>query len=136
MLTFVAKPPLAPTCVAELRLTVGWDALTNKLPRYLSSLYWYAACLESNRLIGFVAVMSDGVMDALLTDLMVHPDYRRRGIATRLGQMAIEQVRSAGIKCVNVLFDPELTPFYQKLGFHIVAGGILDNDPPQQKKGR
>lgn len=47
----------------------------------------------------------------------VEPDYRHRGIATRLTQLTVEHLR--GIGCTKVVLNaaPKARPLYQRLGF-------------------
>ena len=47
----------------------------------------------------------------------VEPQYRHRGIATRLTQMVVEHLR--GIGCTKVVLNaaPKARPLYQRLGF-------------------
>ncbi|MFU8794763.1 MAG: GNAT family N-acetyltransferase, partial [Dethiobacteria bacterium] len=63
-----------------------------------------------------------------IRSLVVHPDYRRRGIALNLLKMVTERIKKSNIKTTNVLFEPELTDLYRKAGFRIVGGGLIDNE--------
>ncbi|AIE73566.1 putative acetyltransferase [Synechocystis sp. PCC 6714] len=49
--------------------------------------------------------------------IYVEPDYRHRGIATRLTQLTVEHLR--GIGCTRVVLNaaPKARPLYQRLGF-------------------
>ena len=73
-------------------------------------------------------VVSDGIDDAYIRDLVVHPDYQHRGIGTKLIDMVVKRVRSDGIKTINVVFKPRLKEFYRKANFVIMSGGIIDNE--------
>jgi ribosomal protein S18 acetylase RimI-like enzyme len=59
---------------------------------------------------------------------MVHPEFRRRRIATEMVKTAMLDLRAKGVKCVQVIFDPESETFFKRLGFHILKAGIIDND--------
>ncbi|MGH2829969.1 MAG: GNAT family N-acetyltransferase [Actinomycetota bacterium] len=52
------------------------------------SLTWIAA-FDGERLTGFANVAWDGGVHAFLLDLTVHPDYRHRGIGTRIVKEAL-----------------------------------------------
>ena len=69
-----------------------------------------------------------------IRDLVVHPDHQHRGIGSRLLDMAIVAIRDDGIRMANVVFEPGLERFYRKSGFHIVAGGLIDFDPPNSAR--
>jgi len=50
--------------------------------------------------------------------VLVHPDFRRRGIGTALLKHGIRHLRETrGIRCVKLDATPEGLPLYEKLGF-------------------
>lgn len=116
-----------PLEIEELRATVGWDAYrghyTDIMPRHWCH---YTVRENGGRLIGYLSILSDGVADAFLLDLMVHPAHARQGIGRGLVECAIRDVKAAGIRCVQVTFGDHLRAFYQRCGFHLVSGGIID----------
>ena len=77
-------------------------------------------------LIGYVSVLSDGIADAFLLDLVVHPDHQKNGLGSQLVRRAIADMKHAGIQCVQVTFNDQLEPFYAQCGFHIFKGGVID----------
>jgi len=127
-LQFIERPKLDAVALGQLRRAVGWDERLKKIRLTLGRCYYWAGCFDGGKLIGFVEVVSDGVDDAYIRNLMVHPDYQRRGIGLKLLQMAQGRIKADGIKTVNLLFEPELAPFYRKAGFRIVSGGLIDNE--------
>lgn len=62
-----------------------------------------------------------------LVNLMVHPDYRRRGVANRLVQGCLEAARSRGHPIILLMTEPENTPainLYARNGFiNCLPGG-------------
>ncbi len=127
-LTYTLNPQLRAEDVAALRSAVGWDARKDKLRKIIGYTYLTGACFDSDRLIGFVDVISDGVDDALVRNLLVHPGYRKQGIALALLEMIIKKLREDSIKTINVLFEPDLAELYRKAGFRIIGGGMIDNE--------
>lgn len=127
-LRFVINPELKAEVVAELRRAAGWEGREEKLNKVLGRTYMTAACFAGKDLIGFVDVISDCVDDAFIRNLIVHPDFQRQGIALELLKKVIGKIREDRIKTVNVLFEPELTGLYQKAGFTIISGGIIDHE--------
>ena len=55
--------------------------------------------------------------DVELEDLFVHPDWMRRGVATRLVADLIERSRAAGASRVVVTANPHASAFYAASGF-------------------
>ncbi len=122
------NPLLKVEDVAALRIKVGWDSREKKLKCILGKTYLSAACFDNSRLVGMIDVISDGVDDALIRNLMVDPDYHREGVALKLLEMVKCQLKADRIKTVNVLFEPDLKELYIKAGFKVVCGGIIDNE--------
>jgi N-acetylglutamate synthase-like GNAT family acetyltransferase len=121
--------PVRPDEIESLRAAVGWDTMEGRYGKILPRLYaQYTVRENSGDLVGFLSVLSDGVGDAFLLDLMVRPDHQNTGIGSALVKQAIRDLKSAGVKCVQVLFDPELEPFFRRFGFHILRAGIIDNE--------
>lgn len=119
---------IKPEEIESLRTIAGWDKMEGKYALILPKLYTYYSVRIENELVGFLSILSDGVGDAFLLDLMVHPDHQRKGIGTALVKEAIHDIKSAGVKCIQVTFNPDLESFYKKFGFHIFKAGIIDND--------
>ncbi len=120
------NPNLEATQVGRLREAVGWDARIDKYQRILGNTYLCAACFYADVLVTYVDVVSDGVDDAYIRDLMIRPEHQHQRIASNLIAMIVEAVGGNGIKMVNVLFEPKFTDFYRKAGFYIMAGGQID----------
>lgn len=113
--------------IEDLREAVGWDRSEETVSRALQRSHsYYVARDGSGRLVGYLSVVSDGVADAFLVDLAVHPELQRRGLGKRLVKRAVEEVRQEGIRCIQVTFRPELRAFYAACGFRIFGGGIID----------
>jgi len=44
----------------------------------------------------------------------------------RLVERAIQDMKDAGVRCIQVTFSEDMREFYAKCGFHIFGGGIID----------
>lgn len=94
------------------------------------SLGWVTARLD-DALVGFVNVVSDGLVHAWLQDEMVAPSTRRRGVGTRLIREARDGSKAAGCEWLHVDFDDELRPFYlEAAGFTETNAGLIDLTKP------
>jgi ribosomal protein S18 acetylase RimI-like enzyme len=85
----------------------------------------YLCAYDRSRLVGFVNVAWDGSQHASIFDTAVHPDYRRRGLGTRLVKQAIALARQRGAHWLHVDFEPHLADFYRKCGFYPTTAGLI-----------
>ena len=116
-----------PKEIEDLRAAVGWDRSEGTYKDVLRRHYaYYVARDDDIGLVGYVSVLSDGIADAFLLDLIVHPVYQKAGLGIRIVKTTIEDIKHAGIQCLQVTFSDDLEPFYTKCGFHIFKGGIID----------
>jgi len=127
-LRYEYTPLLKAEHVAELRMSVGWDGRVEKYRKKLGKSYFCVTCLDGERLVGYADVVSDGIDDAYIRDLIVNPAYQRRGIGSKLLAMIAERIKSDGIKMVHAVFDPSLKEFYTKAHFTILSAGVIDNE--------
>jgi len=79
----------------------------------------------SNRLIGFVRVLTDTIFKAMVYDLIVHPDYRNEDIgtfimSTLLNHSQLKSVNHIDLQCLN-----RLSPFYKQCGFTDDVNGLI-----------
>jgi GNAT superfamily N-acetyltransferase len=89
------------------------------------SLGWVVA-RDGDTLVGFVNVVSDGLVHAWIQDTMVAAAARRRGIATQLVTRAVDESRAAGCEWLHVDFEDHLRPFYlEACGFEPTNAGLI-----------
>jgi len=70
---------------------------------------------EGERLVGFTRALSDGVHRAYVEDVVIDPDYRRRGIGEGMVAALMEQL--AGVHITSLFCEPQRVAFYQRNGF-------------------
>jgi GNAT superfamily N-acetyltransferase len=89
------------------------------------SLGWVCA-REDGRLVGFVNVAWDGGVHAFILDTVVAAEVGRRGVGTRLVEVATENARAAGCEWLHVDFEPHLRSFYfDACGFRPTDAGLI-----------
>jgi ribosomal protein S18 acetylase RimI-like enzyme len=86
------------------RLKLEWSALKSRSDKAVEDVLWW----ENSRLVGFLGLYAFGGPTVELAG-MVHPDYRRRGIATKLLDEAIELCRQRGSHKI-LLVVPRTSP--------------------------
>ena len=64
--------------------------------------------------VGFVTAVGDGVLSAFIPLLEVLPAWRGQGIGSELVRRVL--ARLGGRYAIDLVCDPELVPFYERLG--------------------
>lgn len=75
------------------------------------------AARVDGRLIGCARILSDGVYLHYITDVMVAPDWQRRGVGTALLKTALDYCRRQGYIKVFLTAIPGSEAFYARFGF-------------------
>ena len=102
--------PNPPSPEAHLRILAGSAAVE-------------LACDEHGAVVGFVTAISDGVACAYLPLLEVLPAYRGQGLGSELVRRIV--ARFAHLYMVDVLCDPDVQPFYARLGMRPTTGMLV-----------
>lgn len=126
MLVIQRNGVLEPEEIADVRQSVGWDRSEETYKKTLSALYSYYTVRLKERLIGYLGVVSDGVADAMLVDIVIHRDYQKQGFGKKLVKKAIRDLKNDGIRGIQLTFPVKLKEFYEKVGFKITYGGLID----------
>ncbi|RWZ52498.1 GNAT family N-acetyltransferase [Labedella phragmitis] len=89
------------------------------------SLGWVTA-RDDDGLVGFVNVVWDGLTHAFLLDTIVAARARRRGVGSRLVDIARSHATEAGCDWLHVDFEEHLTGFYVgACGFGSTPAGLV-----------
>lgn len=127
MLQYVMNPDASAESIAALRRSVGWGGMEEELRDPALRDYLRLACYDGDTLAGFLAVVSNGVTDAYIQDVMVRPEYQGRGIGTELMNRAIDRLKADRIYMISVIYGEEaLRPFYEKFGFYTMLCGQME----------
>lgn len=84
----------------------GRDARSAFVRQLRSSRTTYLGAFERDRLVGVVLGTHD-TRKAWINRLAVHPDYRRRGIATRLVRACERALRALGLEMFAALVETD-----------------------------
>ena len=80
---------------------------------------------EAGRVIGFVTALTDGLQAAFIPLLEVLPGYQGRGIGTKLMKKML--AKFAHLPAVDLTCNPDVQPFYARLGMTPSVGMIVRN---------
>ncbi|MCK1995189.1 GNAT family N-acetyltransferase [Peribacillus muralis] len=111
--------------VPELRELVGWARRDHDYPRLLERCnFWAGVRNENNKLISFGYVAGMGLEHGYMEDIMVHPDYQRRGIGVKLVRELLRESERNSLEIVTLTYDPKHQTFYENCGFTPCSGGV------------
>ncbi|OUC99767.1 GNAT family N-acetyltransferase [Streptosporangium minutum] len=78
---------------------------------------------ETDRVVGFVNMISDGVLTALVPWLEVLPEYQGQGIGSELVRRILADTEH--LYSVDLLCDASLQPYYERFGMLRLPGMTL-----------
>lgn len=101
----------------------GWPNPPSKVVhrQILNNSYMSFVAIDEGRIIGFINVISDGVLSAYIPLLEVVDAYKGQGIGTRLVEKVIEAMRD--LYMIDVACDDDVVPFYAK--FDMMRGNAM-----------
>ena len=96
----------------------GWNQLPGDWKRFIryESNGCFAAIYQDN-VIGTVTTTTYGTDLGWIGMMLVHPDHRRRGVASALMKRSLEYLTSRDVQCVRLDASPDGQPVYERLGF-------------------
>ena len=105
--------------ILSLYTSVGWENYTRNpqmLERAYENSFLKIVAFEGKQLIGMVRVVGDGASVILIQDLLVHPEYQRKGIGSQLMRAVLE--RCEDVYQIELMTDntEKTILFYQSLG--------------------
>ena len=107
--------------VWELFQTTGWNEkyglLSADLLRALHASWYMLCAYEGDRLVGFGRLVSDGVLHAMIYELIVLPEYQGQGIGGELLERLVETCQGAGVRDIQLFCAKWKREFYEKRGF-------------------
>ena len=119
-ITFHPKPPAAAD-YQQLFETTGWNrqyrASRKELHQAISNSWFVLSAYHGGELVGFGRVVSDGILYALICDLVVNPAYQGQGIGSALLNRLIDRCRSQHMRVLWLFAAKDKSAFYKKFGF-------------------
>ena len=115
--------------IAELYRAGGWwkeEYDPAALGSLIEGSFSFAVAVDTKtgRAIGMGRVLSDGVSDGYIQDLVVLPDYRDRGIGREIVSALVRRCTQSGITWIALIAEPDTETFYLPLGFVPMEGHV------------
>lgn len=128
--------------LSELYTMVGWNRdgsrTASALQKMLEKTSHYVAAFDGSTLIGFGRVISDDIFLFQLSDVMVRPEYRKRGIGLQILKQLIDAL-PPNANTIRMIDGFIKSSVWEKLGYHTVPAervmyAVLEKDEPRTKK--
>lgn len=105
------------------------------LPSLIAGSFAFAVAIDKKlkKAIGMGRVLSDGVSDAYIQDLIVFSEYRGNQIGTALVQALIDFCHTKGVMWIGLIAEPGTDPFYLTLGFSRMKNYVPMLYTPEKK---
>ncbi|QNR07022.1 GNAT family N-acetyltransferase [Macrococcoides canis] len=111
------------TRMVEVYKSVGWmNHDYNKVSIILNNSTHIAIAKLDENIIGFARALSDGVFNAAIYDVVVCPEYQKRGIAKLLLENLLAQFED--LSCIHLISTTGNEAFYKKIGFKKLTTGM------------
>ena len=107
-----------PAAFHQLFETTGWNqsyrAAAEELYEAISASWYTLSAYDTDELVGFGRVVSDGVLYALICDLIVKPSCQGRGIGSTLLNKLIDRCRQQQVRVIWLFSAKGKSSFYKK----------------------
>ena len=126
---FEVRQVESPAAEAVLRLyrAAGWWGEADddaRVAALVGGSACFAGAFAGGEMIGMARVLSDGVSDAYVQDVVVLPDRRGRGVATALVAFLRDWCLDRGIAWIGLVAQPGTRALYERLGFREMEGHV------------
>jgi GNAT superfamily N-acetyltransferase len=115
--------------IVELYRAGGWwreGMDPSRLHELISGSYLFAVAINisTGKPIGMGRVMSDGIADAYIHDVVVLEQWRKKGVGRMVVSALLEGCWSNGITWIGVIAQPGTEKLYRSLGFAPMDGHV------------
>ena len=111
--------------IQTLMKSIGWSARTKKQwEKIIDNSDFFCSLWDKDSLVGIGRMVTDYKF-SMLYDVIVHPDYQRKGHGERLIRALIRKCPRGSTLGLFVSNETELQGFYEKFGFEKINGMIL-----------
>ena len=133
-INFTENGPIDVGQLNGLYRLVGWDSHNRRTEHQTAAMlrvshYYIAAHTTEAMLVGFARVCGDPYVAQVL-DVITHPGYRRRGVATRCMRGVLAHIQKLQYLSVTLTNDRGgMAMFYRRFGFRAGEAVALRWEP-------
>lgn len=119
-ITFCRKKPEVKDYM-ELFNTTGWNELyafsQNDFTKIVKRIWYIVTAYYNSKLIGMGSILSDGAHHALISNVIIHPEFQNKGIGKKIINNLLAECKKKKIRDIQLFAAPETYGFYEKCGF-------------------
>ena len=105
----------------KLFQTTGWNEKYQLSPddlmQALRASWYLLGAYDGEQLVGFGRLVSDGVLHAMIYELIVLPEYQGQGIGGKILEKLVEKCQEADVRDIQLFCACGKRAFYEKRGF-------------------
>lgn len=118
----------------EIRIVVNWDineivALyrvagwwregyeSSSIPLLIKGSFIFAVAIDLGKAVGMGRVISDGISDGYIQDVVVFREYRKKGVGKKIVLALLDECKKRGLGWIGLIAEPNSEQFYLPLGF-------------------
>ena len=83
----------------------------------ISNSYLTISAYYKQRLVGFGRLVSDGIIHAMIYEMIIHPEYQFKGIGSEILKMLVNKCEENNIRDIQLFCAKSKRVFYEKHGF-------------------
>jgi GNAT superfamily N-acetyltransferase len=115
--------------IVHLYQAAGWwkdEMDANRINDLIKGSFLFAVAIDisTGRAVGMGRVISDGIADGYIQDLVVQDDKRSWGVGTMILARLLEECRIRKINWIGLIAKPGNEDFYRSLGFVPMPGYV------------
>jgi aralkylamine N-acetyltransferase len=124
--------------IVDLYRAGGWwkdDMDPTRLGELIEGSFLFAVAIDIsiNKTVGMGRVISDGIADAYIQDLVVLEGWKEMGVGRMILSRLLEECTSHKITWIGLIAEPGTESFYRSLGFVPMEGHVPMLFSPEMK---
>ena len=105
----------------QLYETTGWNhhykADQKDIERMLANTWYSVSAYHGRQLVGYGRVISDSVFYGIICDMIVAPEFQKKGIGSEITDRLKNKCMASGLRTVSLFSAEGKRGFYMKHGF-------------------
>jgi ribosomal protein S18 acetylase RimI-like enzyme len=124
--------------IVDLYRSGGWwkeDMDPTRLGELIEGSLFFAVAIDisTGKTVGMGRVISDGIADAYIQDLVVLEGWKEMGVGRMILSVLLEKCRYHKISWIGLIAEPGTESFYKSLGFEPMEGHVPMLFSPEMK---